>query len=223
MSWQTISAIQVTDIWQFTAPTQGSLFRLKHSLLGTAHSFISGWVCQANFTDDDKVQIYQPQKIFPESEFTILEFLLPACFSERRIAVKKHSSKERNNLVWVVEIDMFYSSQMKQQATNAIPAAEINVSSTQKSTILNEKADGTRNSFLIINTGSSTIYCKYVPIGTDLTAANNGITVSSTVYDFTLAGGERFIDQSASQNAIVGICSGLLATTKLKVTEYIYS
>ncbi|MEH2434974.1 MAG: hypothetical protein V7K25_12095 [Nostoc sp.] len=59
MSWQTITAIQVTDTWQFTAPIQGSLFRLKHSLLGTApHSFISGWVCQANFTNDNKVEIY---------------------------------------------------------------------------------------------------------------------------------------------------------------------
>ncbi|MEH2434975.1 MAG: hypothetical protein V7K25_12100 [Nostoc sp.] len=118
---------------------------------------------------------------------------------------------------------MFFTSQIKRQATNALPATEITVTSTQKSTILSEKTDGSRPSFLIINAGSSTLYCKYVPLGTDLTAANNGVTVSATVYDFLLAGGEKFTDESASQNAIVGICSGLLATTKLKVTEYIYS
>ncbi|MEH1795876.1 MULTISPECIES: hypothetical protein [unclassified Nostoc] len=106
MAWQTISAIQVTNTWQFTAPIEGNLFRLKHSLLGTAHGFLSGWVCQATFINE-QVEIYQPQKIYPRNELVILEFISPACFSERRIGVKKRQSREINNLVWIVEVDIW--------------------------------------------------------------------------------------------------------------------
>ena len=106
MGWQTVSTIQVTDSWQFTAPVEESIFRLKHSLLGTAHSFMSGWVCQANFTNE-QVEVYQLKKAYPSKEFVILEFVSPACFSERRIGIKKHKSREINNLQWIVEIDVW--------------------------------------------------------------------------------------------------------------------
>ncbi|MEH2448940.1 MAG: hypothetical protein V7K18_25090 [Nostoc sp.] len=144
---------------------------------------------------------------FPERGRYKLEFFPNAYLGKTKISIYK----------------MFFSSQTKQQTTNAQPTAEISVGNNQKSTILTEKSDGSRHSFLIVNAGTSTAYFKYAPIGTDLTATNNGLVVSSTVYDFSLAGGEKFIDPNASQNAIVGICSGALATTKLKITEYIYS
>ena len=104
MSWQALSVIQVTETWQFSAPTQGSLFRLKHSLFGTAHSFVIGWVCQAHFIGD-KVEIYQPKKTFPVDEFVVFEFVQPICFFDRIIGLKKSRTREKNNLVWTVEID----------------------------------------------------------------------------------------------------------------------
>ncbi|WP_041565277.1 hypothetical protein [Nostoc punctiforme] len=106
MPWQTISAIQVTNTWQFTAPINGNLFRLKHSLLGTAHGFMSGLVCQAAFTNE-QIEIYQPQKIYPRNELVILEFISPACFFDRRIGIKKRQSREINNLVWIVEVSIW--------------------------------------------------------------------------------------------------------------------
>lgn len=106
MGWQTISAIQVTDAWQFTAPIQGSLFRFKYSLLGTAHSFLSGWVCQANFINE-QLEIYQLKKTYPSDELVVLEFVSPVCFIDRRIGIKKCKSREISNLVWIVEIDVW--------------------------------------------------------------------------------------------------------------------
>lgn len=225
MTWQFLGRFLVGSEWTLTDVIPSEMIRVTHlSMPLIKNDYIKAVIGQG-FTDDSGiVNIFNPQRLTSRQEKEIFYFPRIDCI-EKRLAFKRLDKTD--NIFWLIQIEvyqnMFFSSVVKQQTTNAQPTAEVSVTSTQKSTILSEKSEGTRRSFLIVNTGSSTVYCKYVPIGTDL--ANANITVSATNYDFTLVAGEKFIDSNATQNAIVGICSGVgnLANTKLKVTEYIYS
>ncbi|MDZ7970662.1 MAG: hypothetical protein RM368_38025 [Nostoc sp. DedSLP03] len=174
------------------------------------------------FEEDNEINIYSPQRLSYRSLETEI-FYFPKDVVGNGLGFLR---LDDTDVIWSINVqvyqeNMFYSSINKTAATNAQPANDASVT-TSKTLIVNEKADGSRHSCLFSNTGPSTVYFKYVPVGIDYAA--NTVIVSGTVYDFSLAPGEKFLDDNSSQNAVVGICTGLLTNTaKVKVTEYIYS
>ncbi|MCC5640231.1 hypothetical protein LC593_31245 [Nostoc sp. CHAB 5844] len=222
MTWQSLGTFLISTEWGLTPLISTEVFRVSHLSVPVRNDYVKA-VIALGFNDETGfINIFNPQRLTPRNEKEIFSF--PKFEGlERRLAFKRLDKAD--GLIWLIEIEtyqnMFYSSVNKQQATNAQPANDVSVT-TSKTVIVAEKADGSRRSCLFSNTGPSTVYFKYVPVGTDPTAAS--VTVSANTYDFSLAPNEKFLDENSSQNAVVGICSGVVTTTaKVKVTEYIYS
>ena len=215
MSWLYVDSLTLTKNW-IILPSNNTTFRIKHFLSSYDGKYLKAVVAKAF---SNPISIYNPQRLsYRQQEYEVFYFpkdILGDGLGFIRL--------DNTDIEWSIEIEiyqenMFYTSTNKQQATNAQPANDVSVTNS-KTLVVSDKADGTRRSCLVTNTGPSTVYFKYVPLGTDPTATT--VIVSATNYDFTLAAGEKFLDDNSSQNAIVGIC--LVATAKVKVTEYIYS
>ncbi|MDZ8135157.1 MAG: hypothetical protein RM049_07610 [Nostoc sp. DedQUE04] len=225
MSWQSLGIFEITSTWTLTDILSTELFRIQHicSVDSTSDMYFRALVAQG--FDDNGINIFSPQRLTYREEKEILYLPLLKGMTAQRLAFKR---LDKSLIPWQINIEVFQSSNVmfsssinKQQATNAQPINDVSIT-TSKTTVVGEKADGSRHSCLFTNVGPSTVYFKYVTIGTDPTA--NTVTVSASNYDFSLAPGEKFFDNNSSQNAIVGICTGVLTTTaKVKVTEYIYS
>lgn len=219
MSWLSLGTFNLTNSW-LIVPTEGEIFRVRHSLSTQSDGkYFKGVIAKA--FDGNPISIYNPLRLsYRQNEREV--FYFPKDVVADGIAFIR---LDLTDVQWSIEIEvyqaMFFYSNNKSSFTNAQPDTDISVTSTQKSTIVPEKTDGTRRSYLITNTGASTVYFKFAPIGANLTDAS--VTVSSTAYDFSLAPNEKYLDSNYSQNAVVGICSGALSTAKVKVTEYIYS
>lgn len=219
MSWVSLCTFNLTNSW-LIVPTEGEIFRVRHSLSTQSDGkYLKAVIAKA--FDSNPISIYNPQRLsYRQNEQEV--FYFPKDVIANGLGFIR---LDVTDVEWSIEIEiyqtMFFYSNSKSSFTNAQPDTDISVTSTQKSTIVPEKTDGTRRSYLITNTGASTVYFKFAPIGSSLTDASVG--VSATSYDFTLAPNEKFLDSNYSQNAVVGICSGALATAKVKVTEYMYS
>ncbi|MFN6484008.1 MULTISPECIES: hypothetical protein [unclassified Nostoc] len=221
MSWQNLGTFNLSKSW-LIVPSVGDVFRVKHSLSSQYDGKYLKAVIAKAFSENGEINIYSPQRL----SYRLLEtelFYFPKDVVGEGIGFLR---LDDTDVSWSINVqvyqeNMFYSSINKTAATNAQPANDASVT-TSKTLIVNEKSDGNRHSCLFTNTGPSTVYFKYVPIGVDYTT--NTVTVSATSYDFSLAPGEKFLDDNSSQNAVVGICTGVVTTTaKVKVTEYIYS
>ena len=219
MSWLSLGTFNLTNSW-LIVPSAGEIFRVRH-FLSTQYDgkYLKAVIAKA--FDGDPISIYNPQRLsYRQNEREV--FYFPKDVVADGLGFIRLDNTDVN---WSIQIEvyqaMFFYSNNKSSFTNALPDVDVSVSSTQKSTIVSEKTDGTRRSYLITNTGASTVYFKFAAIGANLTDAS--VTVSSTNYDFTLAPNEKFLDTNYSQNAVVGICSGALATAKVKITEYLYA
>ena len=218
MTWLSLGTFNLSKSW-LIVPSIGDVFRVKHSLSTQYDGKYLKAVIAKAFNENSQINIYSPQRL----SYRLLEteiFYFPKDVVGEGLGFIR---LDDTDVIWSINLqvyqqNMFYSATNKQQPTNAQPANDVSVSNS-KILVVSEKADGSRHSCLITNTGPSTVYFKYVPLGIDPMATT--VIVSATNYDFTLAASEKVLDDNSSQNAIVGIC--LVATAKVKVTEYIYA
>ncbi|MDZ8227535.1 hypothetical protein [Nostoc sp. ChiVER01] len=218
MSWVSLGTFKLINSW-LIVPSVGEIFRVRHSL-STQYDgkYLKAVIAKA--FDSTPISIYNPQRLsYRQNESEVFYFPKDVIADGLGFIRLDNTDVEWSINIEVYQVMFFYSNN-KSPFTNAQPDADISVSSTQKSTIIPEKTDGSRRSYLITNTGASTVYFKFAPIGANLTDAS--VTVSAINYDFTLAANEKFLDTNFSQNAVVGICSGTLSTAKVKATEYMY-
>ena len=221
MTWLNLGTFNLSKSW-LIVPSIGDVFRVKHSLSSQYDGKYLKAVIAKAFSENGEINIYSPQRLsYRLLETEIFYFAKDVMGQGLGLLRLDDTDVNWSINVQVYQENMFYSSLNKQQATNAQPANDANVTNS-KTLIIGEKADGSRHSCLFTNTGPSTVYFKYVPVGADYAAS--GVTVSATNYDFTLAPSEKFLDTNSSQNAVVGVCTGLITNTaKVKITEYIYS
>ncbi|MBH8578348.1 hypothetical protein I8752_36505 [Nostocaceae cyanobacterium CENA369] len=221
MTWQNLGTFNLNKDW-LIVPFTGEVCRVRHSLNKQYDGKYLKAVVAKAFNEDGEINIYNPQRLsYRVSELEL--FYFPKVVVGESLGFLRLDDAD---VSWSISIqtyqeNMFYSTVNKQPTTTAQPDADVSVASTQKSTIVPEKTDGTRRSYLISNTGASTVYFKFAPIGANLTDAS--VSVSATSYDFSLAPTEKYVDINFSKNAVVGICSGALSTAKVKVTEFMYS
>ncbi|MDZ8228294.1 hypothetical protein, partial [Nostoc sp. ChiVER01] len=191
MTWLTLGTFELNKNW-LIVPSAGEVFRVKHSLSKQYDGKYLKAVIAKAFNQDSEINIYNPQRLsYRLSETEV--FYFPKDVVGEGLGFLR---LDDTDVIWSIHVqvyqeNMFYSSTNKQQATNAQPANDVSVT-TSKTLIVNEKADGSRHSCLFTNTGPSTAYFKYVPIGTDYAA--NTVIVSASNYDFTLAPSEKFLD-----------------------------
>ncbi|MFN6485524.1 MULTISPECIES: hypothetical protein [unclassified Nostoc] len=221
MTWLNLGTFNLSKSW-LIVPSVGEVFRVKHLLSKQYDGKYLKAVIAKVFDGDNEINIYSPQRLsYRVSETEVFYFPKDVVGEGLGFLRLDDADVSWSINVQVYQENMFYSATNKQQATNAQPTNDVSVT-TSKTMVVGEKADGSRHSCLFTNVGPSTVYFKYVPIGTDQTA--NTVTVSASNYDFSLAPSEKFLDDNSSQNAVVGICTGVVTTTaKVKVTEYIYS
>lgn len=89
MSWTVVKAILLSPTWQFTEPTEGSIFRIYHELAPVAGTFI---IAQAQINQDNSVEIADA-RFYSSSELPeVIVLEKPEYFTSRRIGVKKISA-----------------------------------------------------------------------------------------------------------------------------------
>lgn len=88
MIWTSVGSINLTADWQYTAPiSAGEYFRLRHANFPANGLY---QVAQAQVNDDGSVDLYNGYNLEPSSQFDIVQFKQPGCFSNpQRIAIRK--------------------------------------------------------------------------------------------------------------------------------------
>lgn len=109
-------------------------------------------------------------------------------------------------------------SNISNRPTFAKPAVIIPVGNSKKE-LLKEDSEGVRQSYLLQNTGVTTIYLKYVAIGGNVETT----TISATDYDFTLQSGSKHLDPFKTKNGLIAISSTGVVTNNMKVIEFLFT
>ncbi|MDZ7969061.1 MAG: hypothetical protein RM368_29605 [Nostoc sp. DedSLP03] len=181
MTWLNLGTFNLKKSW-LIVPSAGEVFRVKHFLSAQSDGKYLKAAIAKIFEEDNEINIYSPQRLSYRSLETEI-FYFPKDVVGNGLGFLR---LDDTDVIWSINVqvyqeNMFYSSINKTAATNAQPTNDASVT-TSKTLIVNEKADGSRHSCLFTNTGPSTVYFKYVPIGVDYTT--NTVIVSATSYDF---------------------------------------
>lgn len=105
MTWQQIANLNLTNAWQITAPVEGNLFRLKHTLSGISDPipYLKGAIAQAELIQGEPLTLYEAQRFhYQGSESEALRLEQPEGFQERRIAIRRLDAVPGN---WNVQIE----------------------------------------------------------------------------------------------------------------------
>lgn len=87
MTWTQLETIDViAEEYTFSTPVVGKFFRVSHAYSGLPDFYFRGRIAQAQLQFEE-VEIYDQRSLSAKSELEIFEFVSPAEFTERRIAV----------------------------------------------------------------------------------------------------------------------------------------
>lgn len=217
MSWEPLGTFSVLENWTFTNFTKAELIRVTHLSVPIRQDYVKA-VIASGFQDDLLVSLFSPQRLTCRQEKEIFSF--PNLGSLDKKIVFRRLDKE-SKIIWKIKIEakVMLISSTKPQITNAQSLGDITVTNTKR-IIVGEKLDGSRRNYLISNLSGQTVFFKYVPLGSDPMVAT--LILSSTDHDFALANGDKWLDSTLSQNAVIGITANASPTTRLKAVEYNY-
>jgi hypothetical protein len=88
MTWQTVTTIHPSGGWQLTEPVEGEFFRLAHVTSDLPTEYFRAEVAQVEMNGDVRFDVFDLQEIEASAESQIIQLPKPACFSERRIAIR---------------------------------------------------------------------------------------------------------------------------------------
>jgi hypothetical protein len=101
MAWVSIATISLTNNWNFTLPTVGEWFRVRHSLPNNVSK--TGLIAQASTTGG--IELLGIRKLYSKSQADIYQFIQPDCWSQRVIAVRGRWMSSK--VPWLVSIDVW--------------------------------------------------------------------------------------------------------------------
>lgn len=216
MHWQPLGDYLLSNQWQTTPPVKAELFRVTSLSTPTKQDYVKGAIAQG-IEHEGILSLYLPQRLNCRQEKEI--FLFKNIEDSPKSIVFKRIDKAFE-IDWIIRVE--YTENMlitsnKPQTSQAIALPPVLVTSS-KIQIVAENTDWNRKSYLISNNGSQTIYCKYVPLGTNI--MDESLVVSSTNYDFFINSSDKWLDTTLTQNAVIGITQKSSSTTL--VVEYLY-
>ncbi|MBD2243216.1 hypothetical protein [Nostoc sp. FACHB-888] len=214
--WKELGVYTLQFDWIVTPIINAEVFRITHLSVPVKQQDYIKAVIGLEFSDGLLPNIFSPQRLTSRQEREIFYFT-NFDNSPRRLIFKR---LEKREIIWNIKVEfknMLIPSN-KPRVTIAQPLADINVSNV-KAVILRERSDLSRQNYLLTNSGSQTVFFRYVPMGTDPT--NDTLLVSSTNWDFFIEAGRQWYDQTFSQNGLIAIASGNQAV-RIKAVEYNY-
>lgn len=216
MNWQPLGNFTLTEEWQLSIPIKAELFRVTHLSVPLKQDYVKAVIAQG-FKDDHIVSVFTPQRLTSRQEKEIFNFS-NFINSEKNILFKRLD--KATDIIWKIKLE--YKNMLipsnKPQITSAQSLPD-SVIVNAKKMIIPEKLDSSRRNYLISNLGTQTLYCKYLPLGTDPTLST--FVISSSDYDFLLTSGEKWLDSTLSQNAVYGVTANAFSA-KVKAVEYNY-
>jgi hypothetical protein len=97
--WQEIAEFTLSDTWQYTAPVDGRLFRIRHL---SAPAGGRALITQA--IPGNALQLFDVQRLTPKPQDDLFDFVSPVGLeSDRRIAVKLASYSAQS---WLIGVDV---------------------------------------------------------------------------------------------------------------------
>lgn len=124
MPWQTLQTFTLSKDWQFSALTDGTLFRLKHTLT-TNSGLFTGLICQ-RFADSNASDLFDIRKVYAKTERDLIELLIPEFLSGRSIGIRR---TDRYVNAWTIELQVLTEAVISlppglitQYAGSAIPS-----------------------------------------------------------------------------------------------------
>lgn len=215
--WLELGTYTLQNDWLYTPIVKAQTFRITHLSVPIRQQEYVKAVIGLDFYEDEIPSILNPQRLTSRQEREIFNFI-SFDDSPRRLIFKR---LEKSQVIWRIKVEfksMLVPSN-KPRATTAQPQPDVTVSNV-KVLVLKEKADASRGTYLLTNTGSQTLYFKYVPIGVDPTT--DAVLVSPTNWDFVIEPGRQWFDQTLSQNGLVAISGSASQSNKIKAIEYNY-
>lgn len=215
--WEDLGIYTLGIDWIFTPIVNAQVFRITHlSVPARQQDYIKA-VIALEFPDGSIPNIFTPQRLTSRQEREIFYFATFDNFP-RRLVFKR---LEKNQIIWKIKVEfknMLVPSN-KPRATTAQPLPDVTVSNA-KVIVLREKADASRQNYLLTNSGSQTVYFKYVPLGID--PASDTLLISNINWDFFIEAGRQWYDQTFSQNGLIAIASNANQAVRIKAIEYNY-
>lgn len=124
MPWNLLGNFDLKQHWQFTAPSEGEIFRVSHQLTFDKETSVRGVIAQG--FEDSQVNIFNPKLFSYREETEIFTFYFPLGLKQHSLCFKR---LDVNDSQWLVNVEVFQSENSEDNLNNYLLArfgAEIN-------------------------------------------------------------------------------------------------
>ncbi len=105
--WTPLASVLTTKQWQFSAPTNASVFRIRHQLSETFPLKIwrfYGYIAKARLLPNGNSEITQIRRLYPKPELDVIRFDNPLSVGEWRVAVRGQL-RYLTKISWIAHIE----------------------------------------------------------------------------------------------------------------------
>jgi hypothetical protein len=118
MSWLALGEINLTQNWTFTIPVVGEVFRIIHKPINnTENKYLKAVVAQGFV--DNKLNIFNPQRLSYRSESEIFTFYFPSGIAQQKLCLKR---LDNTDIDWIIEAEVYQAANPLEELSNYLKA-----------------------------------------------------------------------------------------------------
>lgn len=113
MSWVSLGSFKLVNNWQFSAPSEGEIFRINHELIQNNGNSVRGVIAQG--FEDERVNIFNPKLFSYREETEIFTFYFPLGLKQHSLCLKRLDAVKSD---WLVNVEVFQSGNAQNNLNN---------------------------------------------------------------------------------------------------------
>ncbi|PAX60040.1 hypothetical protein [Brunnivagina elsteri] len=118
MAWLALGEINLTQDWEFTIPVVGEVFRIIHKPINnTDNKYLKAVVAQGFV--DEKLNIFNPQRLSYRSESEIFTFYFPSGIAQQKLCLKR---LDYTDIDWIIEAEVYQAANPLEELSNYLKA-----------------------------------------------------------------------------------------------------
>jgi hypothetical protein len=118
MSWVNLGEINLTHDWSFTPPVMGEVFRIIHKPVNNIENKYLKAVIAQGFVDE-KLNIFNPQRLSYRLESEIFTFYFPAGIAQQKLCLKR---LDDTDIDWIIEAEVYQATNALEELSNYLKA-----------------------------------------------------------------------------------------------------
>ncbi len=116
MPWLFLGTFQLTNNWSFSEPVSGEVFRITHKpIINQEGQYLKAVVAQG--FEDEKLNIFSPQRLSYRIESEIFTFYFPAGIAQQRFYLKRLDNAGIN---WFIDVEVYQVERVVDDFSNYI-------------------------------------------------------------------------------------------------------